>query len=135
LLWVGLATAERVAVITGVKVQEGLKTKVGINSPERRSAEGRKSSERTPATKKTAFQYASERLSKEGPKESERSNEEGTKMIGGWVAEGGKASEYGGAEGRQRPEMLSAYPVPIPDPDAVSRPVQLAVLFPPTIVS
>jgi hypothetical protein len=34
LLWVGLGTGDRVAVLTGVKVQEGLKTKVATNSPE-----------------------------------------------------------------------------------------------------
>jgi hypothetical protein len=101
LVSVGLATGDRVPVATGVKVQDGLKTKVGTTPPEQPSVEGRKCSERTPAVRKAAPPKASEKPSEEGSKESERSNEKGIKSIVGLVAGGGKPSECGSAEGKE----------------------------------
>jgi hypothetical protein len=52
LVWVGLAAGDRVAVATGVKVQEGLKTKVRTTPPKQPNEEGRKCSERQPSERR-----------------------------------------------------------------------------------
>jgi hypothetical protein len=78
-VWVGVATGDRVAVATGLKVQEGLETKVRTKPRKQPSGEGRKCSERKSAVRKTAPQKASGGLREEGSKESEQSNEEALK--------------------------------------------------------